>query len=49
MSTDWAIKHHRDRGNHRHEQESLLDKQERERDNKDRKKSDDGKKGKTIE
>jgi len=42
MSTDWAIKHH---GNHRHEQESLLDKQERERDNKDRKKNDDGKKG----
>jgi len=39
---DWALKIHRDRGGHRREQESLLDKHERERERKDRK--DDGKK-----
>jgi len=45
MYIDWAVKHHRDRGGHRREEESLLDKQERERDKKDRNKDDD-KKGK---
>ncbi|CAF2474567.1 unnamed protein product [Rotaria sp. Silwood2] len=38
-----AIKHHRDRGGHRNDQETLLDKHERERDNKDRKRDDDKK------
>lgn len=42
---DRGVKHHRDRGHHRHGEESLLDKQERERDRKDRKKDDDNKKG----
>ncbi len=42
-----STKHHRDRGNHR-EHESLLDKQERERDKKDRKKDDGNKAGKNI-
>ncbi len=41
MDIDWAVKHHRDRGGHRREEESLLDKQERERDKKDRKKNDE--------
>ncbi|CAF0825608.1 unnamed protein product [Rotaria sordida] len=40
---NWAIKHHRDRGGHRNEEESLLDKHERERDKKDRKRDDDKK------
>ena len=54
MSTDWAVKHHRDRGHHRHEHEheheheSLLDKQEREREHKDRKKNNE-RRGKTFE
>ncbi|CAF0913227.1 unnamed protein product [Rotaria sp. Silwood1] len=40
---NWAIKHHRNRGGHNNEEESLLDKHERERDKKDRKRDEDKK------